>query len=179
METAAIVLPSILAVMIVILVFRFCDRFGFGPRGRSEPAWTSRSDSSDPRRSRRLSALVQSVPGIGPAVAATLIAELPEVGRLDRRRLASLVGVAPFNRDSGRMRGRRTIGVAAPRSARRSTWGPGRQPAQPVLRAFYDRLRADGKSPKEAPIACMRKLLTSLNTIVREPTPWQSASVRP
>jgi transposase len=129
---------------------------------------------------RRLAALVQSVPGIGPTVATTLIAGLPELGRLDRRRLASLVGVAPFNRDSGRMRGKRTIwgGRGNVRAALYMAALVGSR-HNPVLRAFYDRLRADGKSPKEALVACMRKLLTILNAIVREQTPWQPASVRP
>jgi transposase len=131
-------------------------------------------------RWRRLAALVQSVPGIGPAVATTLIAALPELGRLSRRRLASLVGVAPFNRDSGRMRGKRTIwgGRSDVRAALYMAALVGSR-HNPVLRAFYDRLRADGKSPKAALVACMRKLLTILNAIVREQTPWQPASVRP
>ena len=129
---------------------------------------------------RRLAALVQSVPGIGPAVAATLIAGLPELGRLDRRRLASLVGVAPFNRDSGRMRGQRTIwgGRADVRAALYMAALVGSR-HNPVLRAFYDRLRAGGKEPKEALVACMRKLLTILNAIVRDQTPWQPPPVRP
>ena len=102
------------------------------------------------------------------AVAATLIAGLPELGQLDRRCLASLVGVAPFNRDSGQMRGQRTIwgGRAEVRAALYMAALVGSR-HNPILRAFYDRLRADGKAPKQALVACMRKLLTILNAIVR------------
>jgi transposase len=124
---------------------------------------------------RRLATLLRSVPGIGPMVARTLLASLPELGQLDRRRLASLVGVAPFNRDSGLMRGQRT------------TWG-GRSDlraalymaalvatrSNPVMRRFCERLIRAGKAPKVALTACMRKLLAILNAIIRDSTPWQT-----
>ena len=130
----------------------------------AHPAW---------RETRRL---MRSVPGVGAVTSATLIAALPELGHLDRRRLASLVGVAPFNRDSGLMRGKRT------------TWG-GRAEVRaalymaalvasshnPVIAAYYDRLIENGKPPKLALTACMRKLLTMLNAIVRDGKPWSEA----
>ncbi len=120
--------------------------------------------------------LLQSVPGVGPIVARTLIAELPELGSLDRRKIAALAGVAPFNRDSGTWRGRRMIGggrsgvravlyMAALVASRRNK----------AISAFYLRLRAAGKPAKVALVACMRKLLTILNAIIREQNPWQNA----
>ena len=122
--------------------------------------------------------LLRSVPGIGPVCARTLVLDLPELGMLSRQRLAALVGVTPFNRDSGTLRGRRTI------------WG-GRAPVRatlymstlvavrynPVLKAFYNRLRAAGKPAKVALTACMRKLLTILNAMVKHQTPWQLQEV--
>jgi transposase len=126
--------------------------------------------------------LLRSVPGIGPIVARTLLAELPELGRLDRRAVAALVGVAPFNRDSGRWRGRRMIWggrasiraalyMAALVAARRN----------PPLALFYQRLRHQGKPAKVALVAVMRKLLTILNAIVKHQVPWTdpSATVTP
>jgi transposase len=111
--------------------------------------------------------LLQSVPGIGPVMSRTLLAELPELGLLNRKQVAALVGVAPFNRDSGRLRGQRTIwgGRAPVRTALR--WNP-------VIRQFYRRLRAAGKPSKVALVAAMRKLLTILNAIVHHGTPWRS-----
>jgi transposase len=118
--------------------------------------------------------LLETVPGVGRVTASTLVALLPELGTLGRKQLAALVGVAPFNRDSGTLRGRRTI------------WG-GRAPVRavlymaalvgarfnPELRALYRRLKAAGKRPKVAIVACMRKLLTILNAILRDRTPWR------
>jgi transposase len=101
--------------------------------------------------------LVASVPGIGPTVSATLIALLPELGRLDRRAIASLVGAAPFNRDTGVLRGRRTIwgGRADVRAALdMATLVASRH--NPAIRSFYRRLRTNGKSAKVALIACLR-----------------------
>ena len=118
--------------------------------------------------------LLQSVPGIGPATARTLLAELPELGHLDRRSIAALVGVAPFNRDSGRWRGQRTIwGGRA--SVRASLYMAALVAARhnPPLRAFYRRLRAAGKAPKVALVAVMRKLLTIVNAMVRHQQPWK------
>lgn len=117
--------------------------------------------------------LLESVPGIARTTALNLIATLPELGALNRRQIAALVGVAPFNRDSGRMQGRRAV------------WG-GRPPVRaalymaalvgarhnPVIRAFYQRLIAAGKSGKVALIACMRKLLCILNVMLRTHTSW-------
>jgi transposase len=118
--------------------------------------------------------LLQSVPGIGPTTARTLLAELPELGHLDRRSIAALVGVAPFNRDSGRWRGHRTIwGGRA--SVRATLYMAALVAARhnPPLRAFYHRLRAAGKAPKVALVAVMRKLLTILNAMVRHQQPWK------
>lgn len=120
--------------------------------------------------------LLRSVPGIGPTTAAVLIAELPELGHLTRRQLAALVGVAPFNHDSGAYRGIRITwgGRATVRGALyMATLVATRHNA--VLRAFYQRLRAAGKPPKLALIATMRKLLTILNAIVKTARPWTEA----
>jgi len=121
--------------------------------------------------------IVQSAPGIGPGTSATLIAEVPELGKLSRRKISALVGLAPFNRDSGEFRGRRAIrgGRSSVRcslymatlSARRSN---------PVIRAFSDRLKALGKKPKVIITACMRKLLVMLNAMVRDGTDWRAAA---
>lgn len=124
--------------------------------------------------------LLRSVPGIGPIVARTLLAELPELGRLNRREIAALVGVAPFNRDSGQWRGRRKI------------WG-GRRSIRAVLymaalvaarrnrplAAFYQRLRDHGKPAKVALVAVMRKLLTTLNAIMKHQSPWSDPTAAP
>jgi len=121
--------------------------------------------------------LLRSVPGIGPVSARTLLALLPELGTLNRKQVAALVGVAPLARDSGQWRGRRVIwgGRAAVRqvlfmaalvASRRN----------PVLAAFYTRLRAAGKPAKVALVACMRKLLTILNAMLAHGTPWQAVT---
>ena len=129
---------------------------------KASPVWREADD------------LLQSVPGIGDVTSRTLIAALPELGTLDRRAIAKLVGVAPLNHDSGQQRGQRRIWggradirhvlyMAALVAARRN----------PVIRAFYQRLRASGKPAKVALVACMRKLLTILNTILKTKRPWQ------
>lgn len=119
------------------------------------------------------SELLRSVPGVGPVTALTLLATLPELGQLSRHQIAALVGVAPLNRDSGTMRGKRMV------------WG-GRAPVRavlymaalvglkhnPVLRRFYERLRATGKPFKVAATACMRKLLTILNAMLHQNRRW-------
>jgi transposase len=113
--------------------------------------------------------LLESVPGIGRIAAATLIAELPELGRLNRRQIAALVGVAPYANDSGSTRGRRRIAGGrfdVRRALYMATLTASRH--NPAIKAFYDRLTAAGKLPKVALIACMRKLLTHLNAIVRQ-----------
>ena len=115
-------------------------------------------------------------PRRGPITASTLIAELPELGRLDRRQIAALVGVAPFNQDSGTLRGRRTI--RAGRSPVRRVLYMATLVAtrhNPILTAFYQRLRTTGHPTKVALIAALRKLLTILNAILRDRRPWQPA----
>lgn len=128
---------------------------------RESPVWREKDD------------LLQSVPGVGPIVSATLLAQLPELGTLNRRQIAALVGVAPFNRDSGTLRGKRTI------------WG-GRSRVRavlymaaivatrynPIIRNFYERLCNAGKAKKVALTACMRKLLTILNAMSKHRVPW-------
>jgi len=119
--------------------------------------------------------LLQSVPGIARVISVNLVATLPELGHLNRRQIASLAGVAPFNRDSGRYRGKRSIfgGRAATRSALYMAALVGAR-FNPVLRTFYQRLRARGKPAKVALVACMRKLLTILNVMVRTGQPWNA-----
>jgi len=130
---------------------------------RKSPIWRETED------------LLKSVPGIGNATARTLIAELPELGSLDRRKIAALVGLAPFNRDSGTLRGRRMIaGGRAPVRAVLYMAALVASRRNPLIRAFYQRLLAAGKPKKLALTACMRKLLTILNAIVRDRTPWQT-----
>ena len=131
-------------------------------RIQATPLWREQED------------LLRSVPGIGPVVSRTLLGELPELGRLTHKQIAALVGVAPLNRDSGSLHGRRIIwgGRAVVRgvlymsavvAARRN----------PIIKAFYQRLRIAGKAPKVALVACMRKLLTILNAMVKHRTPWR------
>ncbi len=122
--------------------------------------------------------LLQSVPGIGPVVTRTLLAELPELGTLTRRQIAALVGVAPLNRDSGTFRGKRTVWGG--RATVRAVLYMGALVAarhNRVLKAFYQRLRLAGKAPKVALTACMRKLLTMLNAILKHRTPWRDMCV--
>ena len=117
--------------------------------------------------------LLQSVPGVGPVVSLTLLAELPELGTLDRWQIASLVGVAPLNRDSGTFRGHRTVWGGRPRV--RAALYMGTLAAtrfNPVIKAFYHRLLAAGKPTKVALSACMRKLLVILNIMVKRGTRW-------
>jgi len=120
--------------------------------------------------------LLVSVPGVGPATLRTLIADLPELGHLDRRKIAALVGVAPINRDSGTMRGRRTI--AGGRPAVRTALFMAAMVASrknPVIAPYYAKLRAAGKTAKQALTACIRKLVVILNAILRDRKPWQPA----
>lgn len=119
---------------------------------------------------------LESVPGVGGVTSFTLIAELPELGTLSRQKIAALVGLAPFNRDSGRTRGRRHIfgGRADVRSVLYMAALSGIR-YNPVIQAFYNRLIAKGKLFKVAITACMRKLLTILNAIVRDGTYWKTA----
>jgi transposase len=120
--------------------------------------------------------LLRSVPGVGPQLTLSLLAYLPELGTLDRKRIAALVGVAPFNRDSGPFRGRRRVWggrVRVRTTLYMATLVASRH--NPVIRAFYQRLLAAGKPKKLALTACMRKLLTILNAILKHLTPWRPA----
>ncbi|CAN5571489.1 IS110 family transposase [soil metagenome] len=119
-------------------------------------------------------ALLRSVPGVGPVLCRTLLAELPELGSLSPRELSALVGVAPLNRDSGIFRGRR--GVWGGRARVREALYMGALIASrynPAIKAFYERLVGSGKPKKVALVACMRKLLTILNAMIRDRTPWR------
>ena len=121
--------------------------------------------------------LLRSAPGVGPVLSRTLIAELPELGRLNRREIAKLVGVAPLARDSGKLRGRRMVWGG--RASIRAALYMGAMSASrcnPAIRAFYLHLVAQGKPKKVALTACMRKLLTTLNAMVRSDTAWQPAA---
>jgi transposase len=134
-----------------------------GAMVRASPAWREKDD------------LLRSVPGVGPVLSLTLLAELPELGRLSRREVAKLAGVAPLARDSGTLRGHRYVHggrasvravlyMAALVATRRN----------PVIRAFYERLLAAGKPKKLALVACMRKLLTILNAMARSGVRWEA-----
>lgn len=139
---------------------------GLGDVIRSSPVWRERDN------------LLQSVPGVGPVLSSVLLADLPELGKLSRKEVAALVGVAPLNRDSGLFRGRRQV------------WG-GRSHVRtalymaalvatrynPVIRSFYQHLLSAGKAKKVALTACMRKLLTILNAMMHHQVPWQDASL--
>lgn len=123
-----------------------------------------------------LDALLQSAAGIGPVASATLVAELPELGKLNRREIAALVGVAPMANDSGSSKGRRRVQggrFEVRRVLYMATLAATRY--NPAIRAFYERLRAAGKLPKLALVACMRKLLTTLNAMVRTGKPWDKS----
>lgn len=129
---------------------------------QASPLWRERDE------------ILQSTPGVGPVLSRTLMAHLPELGDLNRKEIAALVGVAPFNRDSGTWRGRRTIwgGRTTVRAVLyMSTLVATRY--NPVIREFYERLLAAGKEKKVALTACMRKLLTILNAMVKNQQRWQ------
>jgi transposase len=129
---------------------------------RTSPVWREREE------------LLRSLPGIGPVCTRTRLLDLPEVGTLSRQRLAALVGVAPLNCESGTRRGRRTIwGGRAPVRATLYMSALVAVRYKPVLKAFYNRLRAAGKAAKVALTVCMRTLLTILNAMVKHHTPWQ------
>lgn len=129
---------------------------------RASPIWRETED------------LLRSVPGVGPVVARTLLADLPELGRLDRKQIGALVGLAPLTCDSGTLRGRRIIwgGRGRVRSALYMA-ALAAMRHNPVIRAFYTRLLAEGKPKMVALTACMHKLLTILNAIARHRTPWR------
>jgi transposase len=123
---------------------------------------------------KRKATLLQSAPGIGIVTSTTLVGQLPELGLLNRQEIAALVGVAPMNRDSGRMRGRRRVfgGRAAVRSALYMAVLSAIR-FNPVIKEFYERLVANGKENKVAMTACMRKLIVILNSMVRDQRPWR------
>jgi transposase len=130
-------------------------------RIRSSPSWCEKDN------------LLKSVPGVGKVISTTLIIELPELGQLNRRKIAALVGVAPLNRDSGTLRGKRTVwgGRARLRSTLYMAALVGAR-RNPVIAAFYERLLKKGKAKKVALVACMRKMLTILNAMIRSKTTW-------
>jgi transposase len=131
---------------------------------RGSPAWRAKEE------------LLVSVPGVGPVISRTLIAELPELGQLGGKEIAALVGLAPFTRQSGKWRGKSFIGGG--RTAVRAVLFMGALVAKqhnPILKAFFDRLIAAGKPKMVALIAVARKLLTILNAILRDNRPWQTA----
>ena len=122
--------------------------------------------------------LLKSVPGVGKVVSSSLLIELPELGKLNRRKIAALVGVAPLNRDSGTMRGRRTVWGG--RAKLRSTLYMAALVASrhnPIIAAFYQRLVNAGKAKKVALVACMRKLLIILNAMMRTMSAWQPGPI--
>jgi transposase len=127
---------------------------------------------------RNKAELLQTVPGVGPGTSAALVAELPELGKLNRQQIASLAGLAPFCRDSGQFRGTRSIwgGRGAVRSALYMAAFNAKR-CNPIIRAFAQRLQQAGKRPKVILTACMRKLLVILNTMLRNQTPWIATPV--
>ena len=135
-----------------------------GDAVRSSPLWCEKEN------------LLRSVPGVGPIVSFTLLAALPELGHLNRRQIAALVGVAPLNRDSGTLRGRRTVwgGRASVRTVLYMAALVAKR-HNPVIKAFYNRLIAAGKAKKVALVACMHKLLTILNAMLKHNKRWSFA----
>lgn len=130
---------------------------------RNSPVWREKEN------------LLRTVPGVGPQLAVSILAYLPELGTLNRKRIAALVGVAPFNRDSGTLRGKRAVWGG--RSRIRATLYMAALVASrynPVISAFYQRLLAAGKAKKVALTACMRKLLVILNAMLKHHSSWQS-----
>jgi len=135
-------------------------------RIKDSPVWCAKED------------LLRSVPGVGPVVSRTLIGELPELGKLSRRQIAALAGVAPLNRDSGTLRGKRMV-WGGRRTVRAALYMAALTASQrnPVISEFYERLRARGKPPKVALTACMRKLLVIMNAMVRDGVHWDPSAV--
>jgi len=127
----------------------------------------------DDEQAREKARIIHSVPGLGPATVATLISELPELGSLNRKQIARLIGVAPTNRDSGALRGKRTTGGGRV-DIRNALYMPTivAKTHNPKIKAFYDRLLANGKSKMVALIAAMRKLITILNVMIRDGKTW-------
>ena len=134
---------------------------------RESPVWHEKDE------------LLRSTPGVGPVLTTTLLADLPELGRLTGKQIAALVGVAPLNRDSGTFRGKRTVwgGRAQVRGALYMAALVASR-FNPVIRAFYQRLCTAGKAKKVALTACMRKLLIILNAMLKHRTPWRAELVQ-
>lgn len=132
----------------------------------TEERWQQRDD------------ILQSVPGVAAVTSHVLLADLPELGQLDHKPLTKLVGLAPLNRDSGKLRGRRTI-FAGRRTVRTALYMAALSAMRfnPSIRRFYQKLRQAGKQFKVAIAACMRKLLTILNALVRNNTPWRNPAM--
>ncbi len=133
---------------------------------RGSPIWREKDD------------LLRSVPGVGPQLSLALLAYLPELGTLDRRQIAALVGVAPYNRDSGTLRGKRTVWGG--RAQVRAALYMGALVASrhnPIITGLYQRLLAAGKPKKLALTACMRKLLIILNSMLRHGSPWRNTTL--
>jgi len=135
---------------------------------RNTPLWRERDE------------LLRSVPGVGKLLSSTLLAQLPELGMLNRKQIAALAGLAPFNRDSGSLRGRRCIwgGRAQVRRVLYMATVAGVR-SNPVIKNFYSQLRARGKYPKSALTACMRKFLVILNAMLHNKTRWQTPALTP
>ena len=133
---------------------------------RATPIWRERDE------------LLRSVPGVGPVLATTLLAHLPELGELNRKQIAALAGLAPFNRDSGKLRGSRCIwgGRAQVRRVLYMTVVSAMR-SNPVIKNFYAQLRARGKYPKSALTAYMRKLLVILNAMLHSNTHWHTTAL--
>jgi transposase len=133
---------------------------------RETPLWRERDE------------LLRSVPGVGQVLSSTLLAQLPELGTLNRKQIAALAGLAPFNRDSGALRGSRCIwgGRAEIRRVLYMATVAGIR-SNPIIRTFYLQLRARGKHAKRALTACMRKLLVILNAMLRSKTHWQAPAL--
>ncbi len=134
---------------------------------RQSPVWRDKDD------------LLRTVPGVGEQISVTLLAHLPELGTLDRRQIAALVGVAPFNRDSGTLRGKRTVWGG--RARVRTALYMGAMVASrfdPVIRDFYQRLLSAGKPKKLALTACMRKLLIILNSMLKYGSSWNHPATK-
>jgi len=133
-----------------------------GQQLRASPVWRERED------------LLRTIPGIGPVTSATLLSQVPELGQLDRKAIAKLVGVAPLNHDSGLLRGRRRVwgGRAEVRAVLYMAALVATR-CNPLIRTFYERLRVAGKPAKVALVACMHKLLLLCNSVLRSATPWR------
>lgn len=139
--------------------------YDMGDAIKESPVWLAKSD------------LLGSIPGVGKVTVNTLLAELPELGNLNRRQIAALVGICPFNHDSGAHRGKRRIWGG--RTTVRATLYMAALVAtrfNPVIKAFYQKLLGAGKLKKVAIVACMRKLLTTMNTMVQTQTAWRETA---